>query len=324
MNHTKTLISQAPDVTVIVGSGVNAREFQCYGAILAAASPVLDAMLNGGMKESETKRIAFPIKDPEKWELFLQCIDNASALLFQLHDDDDYDIEPRRDEHINFDNVNALVPWFHELQMEKYSHKCDLVASWGPWARLSTQDSVSEDDMMEFFDVLSFSIMYNLVRTMKSCSEAFLRLMARFMWGWGDQVLFNLTIIQRMVDIFHPFKLQEIEGSQSNKLVPCHPYLNSLWDCVNMCSDLSSPSFEIVNQGVISQTLYEWFNFCHLSMKSDFKKLTSNWIGKEGPFFLGNEQGWSHINTEGATLQESDILHFLGNFNEYWLLRAFA
>ena len=69
----------------------------------------------------------------------------------------------------------------------------------------------------------------------------------------------------------------------------------------------SSPSIEIV--GVISQTLYEWFNFRHLSMKSDFKRLTSNWIGKEGPFFLGNEQGWSHINTEGATLQESsDIL----------------
>ena len=59
VNPTNILISQAPDVTVIVGSGVNAREFQCYGDILAAASPYLDAMLSCGMKESETKRIEF-------------------------------------------------------------------------------------------------------------------------------------------------------------------------------------------------------------------------------------------------------------------------
>ena len=71
------------------------------------------------MKESETKRIEFPDKDPEEWELFLQCIDNASALLFQLQGDHDYipreelylapytddDCELRHDETINFCNV---------------------------------------------------------------------------------------------------------------------------------------------------------------------------------------------------------------------------
>ena len=66
----------------------------------------------------------------------------SSPLLFQLYDDDNYDLEPHRDEPINFFNVRALVPWFHKLQMEKHSHKCDQIASQGPWASLSTQDSV--------------------------------------------------------------------------------------------------------------------------------------------------------------------------------------
>jgi hypothetical protein len=62
MNSTKLLKSQAPDVTVVVGSGAAAQEFQCYGVILAAASPVVDAMLRSGMKECEQKRTSFQIK----------------------------------------------------------------------------------------------------------------------------------------------------------------------------------------------------------------------------------------------------------------------
>jgi hypothetical protein len=50
---SKTLISQPPDITVVVGKENNAQEFQCYSVILASASPVLDAMLSSGMKESE-------------------------------------------------------------------------------------------------------------------------------------------------------------------------------------------------------------------------------------------------------------------------------
>jgi sugar (pentulose or hexulose) kinase len=71
-------MSRAPDVTVVVGSGDNAREFQCYGAILASASPVLDAMLSSGMKESENKT-----KDPREWEMVLRCMDPEYSLLFQ-------------------------------------------------------------------------------------------------------------------------------------------------------------------------------------------------------------------------------------------------
>eukprot|EP00956_Cyclotella_meneghiniana_P010001 scaffold13803_cov51-Cyclotella_meneghiniana.AAC.4 len=61
---SKTITSHPPDVTVVVGSEDNKQEFQCYGVILAAASPVLDAMLSSGMAESENKRIEFPDKDP--------------------------------------------------------------------------------------------------------------------------------------------------------------------------------------------------------------------------------------------------------------------
>lgn len=54
---------------------------------LASVSPVLDAMLSSGMKESEAKRIEFPDKDPDEWRMLLQIIDSARASLFCLASD---------------------------------------------------------------------------------------------------------------------------------------------------------------------------------------------------------------------------------------------
>jgi uncharacterized membrane protein len=88
-NPTKLLKSQAPDVTVVVGSGAAAQEFQCYGVILAAASPVIDAMLGSGMKECEQKRIEFPDKDPDEWKIILQCLDTASAFFYNHVDSEE-------------------------------------------------------------------------------------------------------------------------------------------------------------------------------------------------------------------------------------------
>jgi hypothetical protein len=51
------------------------------GAISAAASPVLDAMLSSEMKEGNEKHILFPDKSPGDWQLFLECIDPSSAFL---------------------------------------------------------------------------------------------------------------------------------------------------------------------------------------------------------------------------------------------------
>jgi hypothetical protein len=113
MNSTKLLKIQAPDVTVVVGSGAAAQEFQCYGAILAAASPVLDAMLGSGMRECEQKRIEFPDKDPEEWKIILQCLDTSSAFLYEPLDGvivRDDRLVHLTDYPVNCSNVRSFVP----------------------------------------------------------------------------------------------------------------------------------------------------------------------------------------------------------------------
>ena len=67
---TKGIRSQAPDVTVSVGSGESKQEFKCYKVVLSFASSYLDAMLSSSMKEGEIGHIDFPDKDPEEWKLF--------------------------------------------------------------------------------------------------------------------------------------------------------------------------------------------------------------------------------------------------------------
>ena len=61
--------SMPPDVTVVVGTGDNQQEFECYKAVLTLASPYLDAMLGNDMVENSTSRIEFPDKDPEEWKI---------------------------------------------------------------------------------------------------------------------------------------------------------------------------------------------------------------------------------------------------------------
>ena len=303
VNPTKTLLCKEPDVTVVVGSGTNAREFKCYGDILAAASPVLDAMLSCGMKESVTNRIEFPDKDPEEWELFLQCIDNASALLFQLQDDHDYlpreelylapytddDCELRHDETINFCNVYALVPWFHEFHMEQYLHRCDLIASYGQLSHTSFTESMSEEEMTELLGLLSISMKYNLVYTKKKIIENIVRVVARFMWGGGCSEHLKLLTIQQMVELLHPFKLdEEEEGSASNKLAPCDPCFQSLWEHIGSCLDPSQIlSVHIANDpNAFSGILHASLHRRHKLMKSELEMLTSDWIGNTGPFYV--------------------------------------
>ena len=58
-----------PDVTVVVGTGDNQQEFECYKTVLSFASQYLDAMLSNDMVENSTSRIEFPDKDPEEWKI---------------------------------------------------------------------------------------------------------------------------------------------------------------------------------------------------------------------------------------------------------------
>ena len=109
---TKGIRSQAPDVTVSVGSGESKQEFKCYKVVLSFASPYLDAMLSSSMKEGEMSRVDFPDKDPEEWKLFHNFISPGK-------------IGTDNCAEISHDNVMVLLPWFHELQINYYVKKCD-------------------------------------------------------------------------------------------------------------------------------------------------------------------------------------------------------
>jgi hypothetical protein len=105
------LRSHPPDVVVVVGSGDDAEEFECYQLILRMASEVFDAMLSGSMRESQTARIELPDKDPAEWKLFYEFIDPTAC----------------REAKITTANVMKLVPWFHQFQVERLSKECDQI-----------------------------------------------------------------------------------------------------------------------------------------------------------------------------------------------------
>lgn len=145
MSCIKRITSQEPDVTIIVGSGKNKKEFQSYGVILAASSPYFDAMLSSGMREGETRRIEFPDKDPEEWTLVMQCMDPANATLLPDHEQSPLDKT----------NAAELVPWFHELQMDNYLSKCDSIL-----AALVKEGTINDEG--ELTNLHSFADLYNL------------------------------------------------------------------------------------------------------------------------------------------------------------------
>eukprot|EP00339_Tiarina_fusa_P026926 CAMPEP_0117044608 /NCGR_PEP_ID=MMETSP0472-20121206/30913_1 /TAXON_ID=693140 ORGANISM="Tiarina fusus, Strain LIS" /NCGR_SAMPLE_ID=MMETSP0472 /ASSEMBLY_ACC=CAM_ASM_000603 /LENGTH=340 /DNA_ID=CAMNT_0004756397 /DNA_START=135 /DNA_END=1157 /DNA_ORIENTATION=- len=108
---SKRVRSQEPDVTVVVGTGEDKEEFQCYRLVLSLASECFDAMLSAGMKENLESKIEFPDKTPQEWRLFYSFLDPATS----------------RSAKISSDNVEALIPWFHEYQMSSLLEECDNV-----------------------------------------------------------------------------------------------------------------------------------------------------------------------------------------------------
>lgn len=156
------------------------------------------------------------------------------------------------------------------------------------------------------------------------------------MWGLGDQDHFNLSIVKRMVELSHPFKLQVVEGLSSNKLVPCDQCLQSLWDRFSICLDFSSLTIEIANDhSEFTHILHRSLHHRHEIMKSELEKLTSGWIGKEGPFYLkvkNDHSLWKfnilvELDALQDTLQESDM-QSLRNANhsriiDFFKLRGF-
>jgi hypothetical protein len=62
--------SNETDLTVVVGSDCQTKEFQCHAAILSFASSKLDTMIH-----TSNGRLLLPQFIPEAWELFYKCID---------------------------------------------------------------------------------------------------------------------------------------------------------------------------------------------------------------------------------------------------------
>lgn len=169
----KTIRSQKPDLTVIVGSGQNAREFRCYSVLLAHASPVFDAMLSSGMAESENRRIELPTKDPDDWALFLQCIDPATAACYffeSIYYDNQYDSillcgeENKKEQNhtlVNETTALRLAPLFHEFEMKRHLRSCEMVLFYSQLKYLDAHDSEEETRLCY---LLSFSKAYGLSR----------------------------------------------------------------------------------------------------------------------------------------------------------------
>eukprot|EP00956_Cyclotella_meneghiniana_P005657 scaffold7287_cov41-Cyclotella_meneghiniana.AAC.2 len=269
MTTSKTIISQPPDVTVIVGSGKTKQEFQCYGILLAAASPVLDAMLSSGMAESENKRIEFPDKDPAVWELLLRCIDTERAFLNNFTVTKDYDSDD------DSDNEDAV--WGHN------------------------------EARSELLELLSFSVKYGLEVTRKYVQRQIELALERFCWGSGDQADFNVHTVEEIVDICRPFKLRDeddeviYKGTSSssttepstkkqrpNETVDKGIYQScnceNLWAQICSCiqEDLSVLHLEEINNGkLFSRMVYHELQQYHTSMESELKQKAASLIGEK-------------------------------------------
>lgn len=316
---TKRILSQEPDVTVVVGRGRNRQEFLCYGALLAYASPVLDAMLRSGMVESEKRRIEFPTKDPDEWKLFLECIDPACATLSRCEEDfDEYDFYIINDEKteeeekivgdeideqgqnlalLNASNIMKLIPLFHELQMDTYLRACDYILHLGErkydfWGEIAD----IPNEKARLLELLSFSTKYDLDRTQSAAERKIGDLLEQFCWGLGDRDNFDLATVQQLLQLFRPFRRWQKRQLLIAKKRRCNEDVKRLyrscncqrlWDQMSSCVDLSLISPEMINnEGTSSQVICYALHHYHNSMKAALTQIAATWIGQEGPFHL--------------------------------------
>lgn len=278
----KKLVSQQPDVTVVVGTGENAKEFQCYSVILAHASPVLDAMLSSGMKESETGRVEFPDKNPADWKTLLECIDTSRS---SLSSDEKNHI---LDEVINESNVRSLIPLFHELQMDRYLEKCDTVLEGGiDWHKFdwSGPKQANEIALAEAIDLLSCCSKYDVEDTQTRIEECISKLLELFLWGVVDEDTFNTSTIKQLQDVLgeqqrdkdleRPTKRQRCSGD------------GSLWDVITNFIDLFAISDNMMNNNEMFVNLIHYsLRSQHFKMKIQLEDVAKKLKIHSGSFFI--------------------------------------
>ena len=107
MNQQETkkpkISPEESDVVIVVGG----TEFRENKQLLRSWSDFFDALFRSGMKETETNRVEFADKDPKEWELI-------SSLVVPLSTD-----------RVTGENVQKVLPWFHELQSPLGMKQCD-------------------------------------------------------------------------------------------------------------------------------------------------------------------------------------------------------
>eukprot|EP00420_Gonyaulax_spinifera_P022546 CAMPEP_0197907044 /NCGR_PEP_ID=MMETSP1439-20131203/63932_1 /TAXON_ID=66791 /ORGANISM="Gonyaulax spinifera, Strain CCMP409" /LENGTH=182 /DNA_ID=CAMNT_0043528447 /DNA_START=51 /DNA_END=602 /DNA_ORIENTATION=+ len=93
------------DIEVVVEEQV----LRAHSATLAGASPVFAAMLRSEMKEGSTRRIRLEGKSRTEFLTFLSFLQPGSSRQAQIDDK----------------NIDFLLAWFHEYQVEPLLRECE-------------------------------------------------------------------------------------------------------------------------------------------------------------------------------------------------------
>jgi hypothetical protein len=95
------------DVEVLVGE--EELSHPAHSQILAHSSPVFAAMLRHGMEEGRSRRIKLPDKAVEEWQVFYAFLEPVAG----------------RRRQISVENVDFLLEWFDEYQIDLLMEDCE-------------------------------------------------------------------------------------------------------------------------------------------------------------------------------------------------------
>jgi hypothetical protein len=317
---TKRIDSQAPDVTIIVGSGDNVEETRFYGVILASASPYLDAMLSNGMMESENRIIRFPEKNPLQWDVVLRCIDPSNALLFTP--------EPRVDDILSSyqDAPRVLAPWFNELQMQPYLNRCDEILCTKIDENITHEKirdgRVTSAEMAKLVEDLTFAINYNLTNTRDEIESKIMGIMENFLWGFGDVDHFDIATVKNLLQSMSPIQMVGGEKNTTNDkpaakkqrraTLPSYKPSNcvGIWYKICSCLDMAILSSDMMNDiNGFSQLVYYSLQRAHKRMKQNLKEIAQALVGKNGFFSIITKPTNETVQfgENGKTISDGDV-----------------
>ncbi len=201
----KKLRSQDPDIVIVVGSGENKQEFECYSQILCYSCPYFDTMLSHSMKEKNRSRIELPDKDPEEWNVFYDFIDPVTSGEAQ----------------VTADNAMILVPWFHEYQMYNLCKKCDEIISGDDYVvrklfgiyhyrglftlKPEGLETRRVENVMKLFDFIDFCDNYSLENSMSIALEQLAYMMEYYFDLWKQ----NQDLFKKLIELYQHYSNDE-------------------------------------------------------------------------------------------------------------------